>query len=46
VPEIRQVVAFEQQPAVGLYGQPMDLEMETLETQGFESDNHGQTVGP
>jgi hypothetical protein len=32
--------------AVKFYGQLMNLEIETLETQGFEIYNHGQTAGP
>jgi hypothetical protein len=32
--------------ALGFYGQLMNLEIETLETQGFEIYNHGQTAGP
>jgi hypothetical protein len=30
----------------GFYGQLMNLEIETLETRGFEIYNHGQTAGP
>jgi hypothetical protein len=29
----------------GFYGQRMNLEIETLETRGFEIYNHGQTAG-
>jgi hypothetical protein len=32
--------------ARGFYGQAMNLEIETIETQGFEIYNHEHTAGP
>ena len=39
-------IAWCSDPAAMFYGQLMNLEIETLETQGFEIYNHGQTAGP
>jgi hypothetical protein len=40
-------IAWCSDPAAMFYGQLMNLEIETLETQGFEIyNNHGQTAGP